>query len=1062
MSIAGFSVKNPTLINMIMIIVFFVGIYTMIDMPKEEMPAIDMGRFIINVAYRGVTPSEIETLIVNKIEEEISDVDDVDYIESTSKEGLATIMVIMDSDADLEQAWNDINTELDKINDLPQDAEDPIVIEINMREINEICSLVIAGDFTDNALRDIAEDFKDVIKEVEHVSKVEIAGTREREIWVEADPVILNENNIDVNEISSAIINRNQNTPGGSIDFGKNQYLLRTTGEYDNIQEINETVLIMEDNGSNIVINDVATVTDTVEERVTISKLNGVQGVSLSVYKKAEGNIIAVMDEIKKTADDFATNIPGLDIEVRNDGSIDVRDSIYNLGSNAIIGIILVFFILFIFLGWKNAILAAWGIPFSFMLTFYLMRQFDVTMNNLSLFALILVLGMIVDDAIIVLENVHRHREKGLSLKQAVIKGTDEIMWPVISAVLTTMAAFLPMIFLQGNMGKFLAIFPIVVSIALAASLFECLVILPSHISEFGKSSKQKKVKQHNKITRILQERYETIAQWALGHRIIIVLVSITLFVLSISALSTGLVQFQFFPTHSSSTLVLNLKTVSGLKLEKTNEITEGIESYIAQMKENVDVEAVVTNVGQLTEHHQIQKETNYAELKIDLLDEDDMVYTHTQIETSIRSYLKTIPELTSFAFKEGERGGAPTGNDVELRIKGEDFNTMENIDVYLSDILSDIGGLSDIESNLLEGKNEIHVVPRYDKIKLYGINESQITSLLATATYGRTVSQFRGSGIEEYNIIVKFKEELIENLTQLQSLKLRSSSGELISINEIVDFVITKGYSEINHYDQKRVLTITASVTDYVINNKKMSPTPSEITAILRGNNITGERGLLFNFSTLYPGYTLEYGGSTEQQSETYNSLYLALAIALLLIFTILSTQFGSYVQPLIVMFTIPFALIGVIFGLMVTGLPFSVMTLISVVALAGVVVNDSLVLVDFVNKERERGIDRWNSLINAGKTRLRPILMTTITTIAGFMPMILSTSSASEDWKPLAVAMAFGLAFATTITLLVIPVIYSYVDSFFGRLKLTRFSKHISFREAMIIRETERLEQK
>ena len=476
-------------------------------------------------------------------------------------------------------------------------------------------------------------------------------------------------------------------------------------------------------------------------------------------------------------------------------------------------------------------------------------------------------------------------------------------------------------------------------------------------------------------------------------------------------------------------------------------------------MKEYVDIEAVVTNVGQLTENHQTQTESNYAEIKIDMLDEDDMTYSHDEIRSSIRSYLKTIPELSSYAFKEGERGGAPTGNDVELRILGDDFDTLINIEEYLSEILSSINGVTDIESNLQEGKNEIHIVPRYDKIQMYGINESQISSLLATATYGRTVSQFRGSGIDEYDIIVKYEEDLVDNLAQLKSLKLRSSSGELIAVSEVADFVITKGYSEISHYDQKRVMTITANTSDYEVNGQTSRRTPSEVTSLLKGNKISGNEGLLSNFNQQYPGYELEYGGTAEQQSETYNSLYLALAIAILLIFTILSTQFGSYVQPFIVMFTIPFALIGVIFGLMITGLPFSVMTLISVVALAGVVVNDSLVLVDFVNKERERGVDRWNSLINAGKPRLRPILMTTITTIAGFMPMILSSSSASDDWKPLAVAMAFGLAFATTITLLVIPGLYSYVDSFFGRFKMTRFKTHISFKEAMIIREKERL---
>ncbi|MDY6916193.1 MAG: efflux RND transporter permease subunit [Candidatus Cloacimonadota bacterium] len=1044
MSLTNFSVNNPQLINMIMIVVFVLGIYTMITMPKEEMPAMDMGRFIISVAYPGVSPQEMENLIVNKIEDEISDLDDVDYISSTVNEGMAIIRVVMEADAKLDQAWNDLNTELEKVTDLPEDANDPQVTRLNMREVNEICSLVLSGDFSDNALRDISEDLKDVVLDIDYVSKVEIAGIRKREIWVEADMEILNQNNIGLNQISQAIANRNYNVPGGNLNYGNTEYILRNMGAFNNLDEIEDEVVRVDKDGGTIRIKHVATVKDTLEEQETIGKLNGIPSVNMSIYKKAEGNIIDVIEDIKIEIANFEEQIPGLTIELRNDGSIDVKDSINTLSGNAILGILLVFITLFIFIGWKNAILATWGIPFTFMLTFFLMHQFDVTINNLSLFGLILVLGMIVDDAIIVLENVHRYTEKGLSIKEATIKGTSEIMWPVIAAILTTGAAFLPMIFLEGRMGKFLGVFPIVVSIALAASLIEALIILPSHITELGSTEKNKK---ESNLTNFLQIKYEKIATWVLGHRWKMFLFVGLLFLLSLGLLAGGFVKFEFFPQRGSSTIVLNLKAPTGTNLKTTDEIVSKLEDYIISMPEKEDLEALVTNVGQLTEHHRTQVQANYAELKIDLLDADEMKYSHEQIRTSIRKYLETLKGISNYAFKEGEMGGAPTGNDVELRILGEDYSQLEKNAEYIQETLNSISGVTDIESNIQEGKKEIRIVPHYQLLKYYGLEYSDLAELVRTAAYGNTISKFHGSGIEENDIVLKVAEEDMATLNDVKNLNVLTNSGDLISIDELADFVIETGYSEINHYNQKRVVTITANTSNYDDNGVQKKRTPSEVTAILKDDKLA-------NFSQQNPGIKLEYGGQAEQQKETYNSLYLAFAIAILLIYTILSTQFRSYVQPLIVIATVPCAFIGVIFGLYVTGLSFSVMTLMAVVALAGIVVNDSLVLVDFVSKQRIEGIDRWNSLINAGMIRLRPILMTTTTTIAGFLPIILSTSSATENWKPMAVSIAFGLVFGTTITLFIIPVLYSFVDSFFGKLGVTRFKKHLSYEDAIKLR--------
>ena len=1048
MSLAKFSVDNKILINMIMIIVFIYGIWTMIDIPKEEAPAVDFGAYYILVTYPGVSPTEMEKLVVKKIEDEISDIDDIDYYTSTCREGMATIFVSMLSGADIDQGWDDLNSELEKVKGLPDGANDPIVVRLNMREVNEICTVALGGDFSGNAIREIADDFRDDVLDIKYVSKVEISGTREREIWIEANAHKLDNFSISLSDIMSAISMRNSNTPGGTIKFGRVDYLIRSVGEYDNTVEISDQVIAMDEQGRAIRIGDVATIKDTLEDPVTIGKLNGENAVNINIYKKGDGNIINVMKEVRKLTAKWHKDMPDLKIQVQNDGSVRVQNSINTLGGSALLGIILVFLVLFFFIGWRNALFAAWGIPFSVLLTFILMRQFDITINNLSLFSLILVLGMIVDDAIIVLENVHRFREMGYSRVEAAIEGTKQITWPVISAVLTTVAAFSILLMMGGMMGQFMRVFPIVITLALISSLFECLVILPSHIAEFG----EKKIRTHkdnSKVQTWLNNTYRKTITAALKHRFRTMIIVVLAMIAAISSIAVGLVKFQFFPKRKNDTLIVKLDCPVGYNLDKTNEIVSQFEEYISTMPKKVDIEAVVTNIGQYTENHRTKQETNVAEVKIDLVELDEMKFSHEEIKSDLRAFLTKLPGLYSFKIEESQHG-PPTGQDIELRVEGDDLDRLQYIGDYLISELEKIPGTSDLETSFYEGKKEVQIYPDYDKMALYGLTINSVSNLISQACYGIPVSKYRGDGMEEYDIIVKIREDQVDMVNELENLKLRSFSGDLIPLKDVADLRITGGYAQISHRDGKRLISVTGNATTYVNEaGDTVTRTPDEITKILKGNEITGEVGILSNFSQNFTGYKLEYGGTAEEQKKVYNSLYLAGLIALLMIFTILATQFKSYIQPLIVMFAIPFGLIGVIFGLIITGLPFSMMTMISVVALAGIVVNDSLVLVDFVNRERENGVDRWNSLINAGVIRFRPIMMTTITTIAGFLPIIFSSSDTISDYKPMAVSIAFGLAFATLLTLLVIPVVYSILDSIFFHLKMTRFQAGHKSRE-------------
>ncbi len=1048
MTIARFSVKNSVLINLLMLLVFVAGIYAMIVIPKEDAPPVDFGRAYIVISYTGVSPEDMEVLVADKLEEEIVDVDGVDYVTTTIQTGYVVAMVTFETDVDPDDAWDDLNDAVNKVNDLPDDASDITVVRLNMREVNDICNVSMASPYENKTTNSLADDLKEKLKKINNVSKVEQYGEREEKIFVDVDPDKLAAYELSLSDITLAITRRNITFPGGDIDFGSSQRAVRTVGEYATVMEIKNQIVTTDSKGRTVLLKDIANVYYGFDDLDVVTRLDGEKSIFFQVFKKATGNIINVMEDVNKVARKFEKDNKGVKVTINNDDSKDVKNSINTLGNSTFFGIILVFFMLLLFLGWKNALFAGLGIPFSFLMCFFIMYTIDISMNNLSLFALILVLGMIVDDAIVVIENVHRHIEMGKSPQQAAIDGTEEVTFPVMAAVATTAAAFMPMLMMKGMMGKFLSVFPIVVSIALLCSLAECLIILPSHLAEFSTQIKEKKP---HKIYNKMLEIYHCLIVKFLRHRFLALLGVFLMLLASLGMLFGGLVKFDFFPSSPSTTMILKIKTPVGTSLENTEAITAKIEKHISrQLPEKEDILSIVSYVGMITENHRSTIRSYYSTINIDLVDPDEAVYEQDQIKASIRQFLKTIPEVVFVEFDEGS-DGPPVGDDISMRIQGDNLQKLIAISGNVESLLNSIPGVKDVQNDLNYDKKQVEILPYHNKLAKYGFTVQDISQAVWTAVNGSDISQYRGKGVKECDITLRLDEDKIGDLEKLKNFKIRSASGNLLPLRTLAEFKINLGIGQLKHRNGERVVTITAGCGMYDKDGKSVKRIPSEVIAMLTGSKISGEKGLLSDFSSKYPGYILEFGGRAERQKESYNSLLLAFIVAIIVIYTILAWQFKSYVQPLIVMFALPFAFIGVVIGLVFTGLPFSLPVLIGVVGLAGVVVNDSLILVDFVNRLREEGHNRWSSLIEAGKTRLRPIFLTTFTTIAGFLPMILSTSSATSDWKPVAVSMAFGLAFSTLLTLLVLPCLYSIVDSVFGYLKITRFKEHISLSEAL-----------
>ncbi len=1048
-SVAETSIKYSVLVNMLTVAILVFGLVSMISLPREEYPAIDFGSVIIVVPYPGVSPEEIEQLVVTKIENAISDIDGLDYITSDAEEGRALIRVAFEVSKDPEKAFTDVNNELAKVTDLPKDALDPIVIKLNMREVNPIAQLVIGGDFSPGALRTIANNLNDGVMNIKYISKTDVLGTRDREIWIDADQAKLDAYGLTMSDLTAAIQGRNLNLPGGTSRFGKIEFIVRTLGEFNSTEQIASLIVQSDPNGRAVNVADVATVRDTLARAQTITRLNGAQSVSLLLYKKGDGNIVKVMKEVRDYVATFEKSVPGLHISVRNDGSIDVKNGINALGSNALMGIFLVFMMMLIFLGWRNALLASVGIPLSVLITFILLPYFNITLNNLTIFGLIIVVGMVVDNSIVVLENTHRYREMGYCHKDSIVMGVDQVIWPVFSSTLTTVAAFLPLLLMEGVLGKFLGVMPIVVTIALLGSWYQSMVVLPTNMYQFGKKMEAGNERTTKLIMPVIK-LYQKIIVKVLKHRAITIWSVVIVFLMSLGILGTGLIKFEFFPSTLSQTLSIELQTPLGTKLEETERIVSQVENIIMNVKEKSDIEYVVSTVGSIGSEGRQDIKTSNANINIDLVDLKKMKFTHDQLKNDIRKQLDTLPGLYSYKFGQ-PRSGPPVGNDVEIRIKGENMQRLAFIADVVKANLKKVPGVVDIDDSFDSGKKEIRIIPNPDKLGMYGLTVAQVAGTVRTASNGTEVSKYRGGGLDEYAIVVKLDDKYTQDLEILKGLKVRTRYGDLISIRDLADFEIVNSLSKIEHRDKKRVITVTGAVAKYTENGRSKRRTPSEVETALMGDKLKGKPGLIANFEKRYPGYTIEFGGVQEEQRKSYASLGSAFLIALLIIYTILASQFRSYVQPLIVMTTIPFGFIGVMIGLVVTGLPFSVNTLISVIALAGVVVNNAILLIDFINQERERGTDRWHAIINSGSVRLRPIIMTTGTTIAGMLPLVFSSSPSTQAWRPLAVSFTFGLAFATFLTLFIIPVIYSMVDSFFGKFGMERFKEHSKFNDVI-----------
>ncbi len=1041
MSIPKISVNNPVLANMLMIIIIIFGVYAWITLPRELTPEIALQSATVTTLYPGASPEEVEKLISAPIEDAIEEnVNRINLMLSTSSEGRSIITIDFDemSDREFDKEMENLRTAVDGVNDLPEEIlDDPKVLELDIASGFPMLTIVVGGSITENQMREIAENLKDEILEIKNIASVQIAGLREREIWIEVNPDRLKAYNLPIAAINMALQLENINLPAGTLEIGNTEFMVRTMGEFPNPDYIADTIISVQPSGTPIRLRDVATVSDTYEEARTLSRIDGESSISLSVQKKKDGNTISLVAKLRDLVEKHKDNIPdGAVLTPVNDYSVILKERLGILETNAVFGLILVILMLFLFIGWRNALFAALGIPVAFMATFWFMSMAGYTLSGVALFGLILVVGIVVDDAIVVIENTYRHIERGETPKDAAIRGAEEVGWPVLAASLTTIGAFGPLMFMSGVSGQFMRIVPIMAIIVLVASLFEVFVILPAHVSEWGKArtyrgrSRLEPLRTRSRnafsltiiiagffawfatIFDIVRRRYIRILKITIRRRYAFVASVILIGMFTIVG-AFFLLDKELFPGEDFPQFYVKAEMPPSYGIQETTAVIAQLEDAAKKLPES-EIAAIVSNIGLHTPTSGLLEGvtygSNFGELIIELVPKQERTRNTDQIIASLRKNTTNISGIEKLNFVKLQ-GGPPQGQDVEVKVKGTHFTQLAEIADRLKTTLGEIDGVEDIRDDFRIGKSELRIYLKPEKAALFGMSTMQVAQTVRNAIEGAKATTYREAD-EAIDVIVKYSEDRLQTIAELNDLLITTPIGTIIPLKDVAVIAEEKGYADIRRFEGERAITVFASVD-------RTKASPFEVNQILMSS--------FANIETLYPGYRLDFRGVFDEIRESFSELWKLFIVGVLVIYVILGAQFKSFTQPIIILFAVPFGMIGAMVGLLFSNATLSMVAMFGIVALAGIVVNDSIVLIDFINKYRALGFNRWYAILKGGSIRLRPIILTSLTTIFGLIPMSLGLGGKSPIWTPMANTIIFGLAFATLMTLFVMPSLYA-----------------------------------
>ena len=982
-------------------------------LPKEGEPEISAPVAIVVTLFPGASPSEVESLVTTPIEEELSDLKDVEEMRSNSAEGVSVVVIDFQAEADLERSLQKVREKVsDARKELPDQAEDPEVNEVSFSDIPIMIASVV-GDIDPVRLRRLTERVADEIELMPEILAADVAGGLIREIQIYLDPQRLNQYGLTILDVLEAVKQSDINIPGGQVNLEGRRLLLRTLTEIKTVADYAKVPLIQK--GDRVVfLGDVATVVDGHAEDVTYSRVGGVNSASIAIKKRSGANILETTTKVRDKLKELEASFPaGVTTTITAEKAKFIKQGFDQMNNSAVVGLIIVVIVLYFAMGLRNSVITSLSIPLSLLLTFVFLKVFGLSNNDMVRFALVLCIGMLVDNAIIVVENVYHHFQLGKDRITAVIDGTTEIAMPVISATLTTMAAFLPMLLMTGVTGEYMGFLPKTVTIALSASLVVALVANPLILSRFMKrTTKNGEIVRPEEDLKQLKRFYVSGVSWALNHRFWVVCLVVLSLVLAIGLVALKLVKIEMFPDADFDYIYITVETPRGTDVTITDAVARQVEQLVeAHVPEAVQTVATVGQQGQSAYEFSFGTgvDSHYAEITVELEDGKEVArVSHRQIQERLRPYLERIPGA-DIRFR-AIQWGPPTAAPVLIKIVGPEIEVLRRITAQTRGVMAGVSGVVDIKDDFSDAAPELRVTVDRAKAAAMGISLDALAYTLRGATAGLEIREFRDEldVSKKYDLKVRFSPESRTRPSVLEDIRVRANTGDLVPLSTIAAFSQGSGLNSIRHSDRRRIVRLSA-------NNRGRSAV-----------EITQELIKKLDQLELPAGYHFDYSGEYEETAESFESLGLAYIVAAILIFTLLVSQFDSLAQPFAILTSLPLSIVGAMVGLYVTGNDFSIMSFIGLVGLSGIVVNDSIVLVDCINRMRQSGQDLFVAIVNGGQQRLRPIISTTVSTVGG----ILTLTITDELWEGLGVVIIFGICFATVLTLVVVPVMYSLFE--------------------------------
>lgn len=1024
--------RNRVAANLLMVFIVLVGFVSVSTIVQEVFPEASLDSVQVRVPYLGASPEEVEESIVRRVEEKIQGVDGIRQISSVAAENLGVITAQLKLGENIADILDEIKSEVDRITTFPAEAEEPEITEITTRR--QAIQLAVYGDVPERTLKELTNRMKDELTASGGVSFAEVGGTRNYELAIEISEETLRSYGLTLDFVTRAVRRGSLDLPGGSIETSGEDILIRTKGQAYSGRDFEKIPVRALSDGSTLYLGDIATVRDGFEESDAISRFNGEQAAFLKIYRTSDERVLDVIDEVYAYVETLS--IPeGISVSVWQDEAKLLRSRYELMLKNGAMGLALVILALGLFLNSRLAFWVSAGIFISFIGTFAVMVYIGATINLISLVAFILALGIVVDDAIVVGENVFVEQENGLEAEDAAVKGTVRLARPVIFAVLTTMAAFTPLLFVPGIIGKMMKQIPTVMITVLAISLIESLFILPAHLGHFKFTRGRAKNMFSRGLERI-QNKISALVEWNINgplhrtlefvteHYVYVVLAGISIIMLSVGTVGAGWVRFEFFPNIEGDNVVALVKMPEGTPVEKTIEIAALMEEkgheVAAQIQSELDEDhpPVVSNVLSIVGSQPTldrapvsaggagYTDPTLAEVNFELLASEIRELPAVEFETRWREAVGDLAAVRSIQYQSSL---ISLGKSIQLEVSTTNAEDLALAVAEIKDEIRSFSGTYEIEDDRVPGKREV-MLELKPGAQMLGISLDDLARQVRASFYGNEALRVQ-RGRDDVRVMIRLPQDERDALSDLDNIRIRTAGGEQIPFSEIASASIGFGSSTISRRDRRQVTTISAQVNEDIVAS-------DEVISIL-------ESTILPRIGLNYPGFNASFEGEQREQMDAISSLKIGFLIALFMIYALLAIPFKSYTQPLIIMAAIPFGIIGALVGHIVMGLAVGILSIFGIIGLAGVVVNDSLVLIDYVNKEREKGLDVKQAVINAGKVRFRPIMLTSVTTFVGVLPLILERSLQAQFLIPIAASLGFGILFATFIIMIIVPVL-------------------------------------